>query len=210
MSTLEEKIAEENLVVAKSGTSFALYFVVGGSESTVYRGSLESVTQYQQDFAIELAALVREHEEKDSERWRFYASNPQTALALGSKLDPNEDNDWAAECNRLADGFIAHDKMKRTPYDLYWHGSPPTGELVIQAPPEEPPKRGRKNVLSESQIEELVSLRRQGVTQRALAEKFKVATMTIQHHCNAAGVRITMSQARRNRKPTQGRNYVIA
>ena len=100
--------------------------------------------------------------------------------------------------------------MKRSPFDLYWHGAPLSGSLVSQESPEEPPKRGRKNKLSEEQITELVELRRQGVTQRELADKFKVATMTVQHHCNAAGVRITMSEARRKRKPTQGRNYVIS
>lgn len=40
---------------------------------------------------------------KDAERWRFFASSPQTALMLGSKLDPNDRTvDWIAECNRLA------------------------------------------------------------------------------------------------------------
>jgi hypothetical protein len=40
---------------------------------------------------------------EDAARWRFFC-NPQTALMLGSKCDPNDDSiDWRAEINRLAD-----------------------------------------------------------------------------------------------------------
>ena len=43
----------------------------------------------------------------DEERWKFYASSPQTALMLGSEKDPNDESvDWVEECNRLADGLI--------------------------------------------------------------------------------------------------------
>ena len=41
--------------------------------------------------------------EKDANRWRWYATSPQTALMLGSKLDPNSEQDWVAENGRLAD-----------------------------------------------------------------------------------------------------------
>jgi hypothetical protein len=55
------------------------------------------------------ATLTRERDEarKDAARWRFFC-NPQTALMLGSKYDPNDDSiDWRAEINRLADERIA-------------------------------------------------------------------------------------------------------
>ena len=42
----------------------------------------------------------------DAMRWRVYATSPQTAMALGSKLDPNSQQDWVAECNRLVDDII--------------------------------------------------------------------------------------------------------
>ena len=46
--------------------------------------------------------------EKDATRWRLYSRSPQTALALGSLLDPHDSSvDWTTECNRLADGIIA-------------------------------------------------------------------------------------------------------
>jgi len=48
----------------------------------------------------------------DGERWKFYASSPQTALMLGSEKDPiDESVDWVEECNRLADELI--DKWER-------------------------------------------------------------------------------------------------
>jgi hypothetical protein len=44
---------------------------------------------------------------KDAMRWIFYA-NPQTALMLGSELDPNDPSiDWAEECNKLADNIMS-------------------------------------------------------------------------------------------------------
>ena len=62
MSTLEEKIAEENLIVAKFGPSFALYFCSeNGIPRSIYIGSLASADEYKREFAIELADLVREH-----------------------------------------------------------------------------------------------------------------------------------------------------
>ena len=40
----------------------------------------------------------------DAARWRYFASSPQTAILLGSRLDPNDTKvDWVSECNRLAD-----------------------------------------------------------------------------------------------------------
>lgn len=44
--------------------------------------------------------------EKDANRWRWYAKSPQTALMLGSKLDPNSEQDWVAENGRLADTIM--------------------------------------------------------------------------------------------------------
>jgi hypothetical protein len=42
----------------------------------------------------------------DAKRWKHFASN-QTALMLGSDLDPNDETiDWLQECNRLADNLI--------------------------------------------------------------------------------------------------------
>jgi len=43
---------------------------------------------------------------QDALRWRFYASSPQTAFALGTKLDLLTEQDWKAECDRLADAAI--------------------------------------------------------------------------------------------------------
>jgi hypothetical protein len=44
----------------------------------------------------------------DADRWRTYASSPQTALMLGSLLDPNDSTvDWIAECARLVDAHRA-------------------------------------------------------------------------------------------------------
>lgn len=40
----------------------------------------------------------------DAERWRVLSNSPQTALMLGSNLDPMDVSvDWKAECNKLAD-----------------------------------------------------------------------------------------------------------
>jgi hypothetical protein len=48
----------------------------------------------------------------DAARWRYFASSPQTALMLDSKLDPNDESvDWVAECNRLADAQMPNDKL---------------------------------------------------------------------------------------------------
>jgi hypothetical protein len=45
--------------------------------------------------------------EKDKKRWKLYASSPQTALMLGSTLNPNDESvDWIAECNQLADSAM--------------------------------------------------------------------------------------------------------
>lgn len=49
----------------------------------------------------------------DAERWKFYASCPQTALMLGSKLDPNDDSvNWYEECNKLVDQIIEKENFK--------------------------------------------------------------------------------------------------
>lgn len=53
-------------------------------------------------------------------RWAHFAGSPQTALMLGTKLDPNSEQDWIAECNRLADSAM-------TPNDL---GNRPPREAV--------------------------------------------------------------------------------
>jgi hypothetical protein len=43
----------------------------------------------------------------DAKRWRFYSDSPETALSLGSKLNPNDETiDWARESNRLVDELI--------------------------------------------------------------------------------------------------------
>lgn len=55
-------------------------------------------------FRQDAMAAASDMEPADAERWRFYATSPQTALMLGSRLDPNDDSmDWKAECDRLAD-----------------------------------------------------------------------------------------------------------
>ena len=42
--------------------------------------------------------------EQDASRWRAFAGSPQTAMMLGSTLDPTDESvDWLAECSRLAD-----------------------------------------------------------------------------------------------------------
>ena len=62
----------------------------------------------------EIDARTRWAQEKENAfntaRWMFYAKSPQTALMLGSKLDPNDETiDWVSECNRLADIIMAND-----------------------------------------------------------------------------------------------------
>lgn len=49
----------------------------------------------------------REKEQQDSARWRHFAGSAQTALILGSELDPNGIHDWLTECNRLADKLMS-------------------------------------------------------------------------------------------------------
>lgn len=50
--------------------------------------------------------------EKDAERWRFYCC-PQTALTLGTELDPNDQSvDWYKECSRLASRGRYHGKIQ--------------------------------------------------------------------------------------------------
>jgi len=58
--------------------------------------------------------FIKEHEDGDiaqlllnSKRWEFYSDNAQTALILGSELDPNDKTvNWKEECNKLADKII--------------------------------------------------------------------------------------------------------
>lgn len=49
---------------------------------------------------------------RDAERWQYFASCPQTALMLGSELDPNSDQDWEAECRMLADAAITEQALQ--------------------------------------------------------------------------------------------------
>lgn len=47
----------------------------------------------------------------DKARWGYYASSPQTALILGSALDPCDTGvDWVSECNQLADSAMSKEK----------------------------------------------------------------------------------------------------
>lgn len=63
-------------------------------------GSLTVVLDYWPSPDQEAAA-------RDAARWRHFASSPQTALMLGSELDPNAVGiDWRAECDRLLDGGV--------------------------------------------------------------------------------------------------------
>jgi hypothetical protein len=59
-----------------------------------------------EDGVITLPIAEYEAIRLDAERWIHFTCN-QTALMLGSELDPNDDSvDWYAECNRLADSAI--------------------------------------------------------------------------------------------------------
>lgn len=60
------------------------------------------------DYPAQVTELTRQRDEykQDALRWRLYASSPQTAFALGTKLDPITEQDWKAECDRLADAAI--------------------------------------------------------------------------------------------------------
>lgn len=52
--------------------------------------------------------LRMSEEKQDAARWRHFASSPQTALMLGSKLDPNDaEAFWKRECDLLADAAMA-------------------------------------------------------------------------------------------------------
>lgn len=71
--------------------------------TNLYGGNGLSTTQSERLVAEKLAEW-RSAPLQDAERWRYYASSPQTAAMLGSKLDPGDDTiDWVAECNRLCD-----------------------------------------------------------------------------------------------------------
>jgi hypothetical protein len=48
----------------------------------------------------------------DAERWRSFANSPQTALMLGTELDPNSQQDWVTECNRLVDSWNIVNKRR--------------------------------------------------------------------------------------------------
>ena len=50
--------------------------------------------------------LVETQDELDAARWRYFAQSAQTALMLGSELDPHSKHDWLTECNKLADGLM--------------------------------------------------------------------------------------------------------
>ena len=50
---------------------------------------------------------AREKEQQEAARWRHFAGSAQTALILGSDLDPNGIHDWLTECNRLADKLMS-------------------------------------------------------------------------------------------------------
>ena len=72
-----------------------------------------------EDLVAEYIKLKHEPEDKagdlmaDAARWRLYAESPQTAIMLGSKLDPcDKSTDWVAESNRLADEMIASRKER--------------------------------------------------------------------------------------------------
>lgn len=66
------------------------------------------------DWAVEIYRLLalepapgHGEDARDAARWRRFASSPQTALMLGSALDPNAAGiDWKAECDRLLDGGV--------------------------------------------------------------------------------------------------------
>lgn len=61
------------------------------------------------DFVGPIKALNAEIAElkKDSRRWKYYASSPQTALMLGSRKDPNDNTiDWVKVCEELADSAM--------------------------------------------------------------------------------------------------------
>lgn len=74
------------------------------------KGKLVSIVN-EQDETIEvlkselttLSTTLQERED-DARRWSYFADSPQTALMLGSKLDPTDTSvNWVQECNRLAD-----------------------------------------------------------------------------------------------------------
>jgi hypothetical protein len=62
-------------------------------------------TLAQRDATIAAITAERDALTKDALRWRTFVG-PQTALMLGSTLDPNSPADWKAECDRLADKAI--------------------------------------------------------------------------------------------------------
>jgi len=47
----------------------------------------------------------------DAARWRHFAESAQTALMLGSELDPNSQQDWLTECNKLADELMTSNAL---------------------------------------------------------------------------------------------------
>lgn len=61
--------------------------------------------------AVDILKYERDKLQEDALRWRFYADSSQTALYLGTKLDPNDEQmDWKSECDKLAGKMMT--KMK--------------------------------------------------------------------------------------------------
>lgn len=69
------------------------------------RAELANRTHSESEYLNEARMLRDEMAEsmRDAKRWRYFADSPQTALMLGSELDPNSAHDWAKECGILAD-----------------------------------------------------------------------------------------------------------
>ena len=79
--------------------------------------------------------ILTEEEARDAARWRAFASSPQTAMMLGSTLDPTDEHvDWLAECNRLADAsawMATEERCIAPPPPSYTDGQRDERERII-------------------------------------------------------------------------------
>lgn len=93
--------AEGDAVTIDNPQGFDLRLAIGGLSMEMTHDQARALhAQLQGFFGPERG----EQDAFDAARWRNFASSPQTALMLGSLLNPNDPGvDWKAECDRLAD-----------------------------------------------------------------------------------------------------------
>ena len=106
---------------------------------TYQQGILMALCEWHQEVEAVNAEATRpclaEEEARDAKRWRIVAGSPQTAMMLGSTLDPTAESiDWLAECNRLADAsacMATEERCIALPPPSYTDGQRDERERII-------------------------------------------------------------------------------